>query len=139
MKNRGDRLYRKAQIRKRLIARAIQTYNRNRLGLYGDGLPIERIRKKEELPRSGFCRIGRVLRDDGGGRDRLYRCGFCEWCVDNLTLNSRRKNAAANAAFAEWLVDASLPPVSDALWERIACGKVGLAEALYSLAQLCES
>lgn len=138
MNNRGDRLFRKVQIRKRLVDRAIQTYNRNGAGLYCDGSYIGRIRGKEELPRSGFYRIGRVLRDEGGGRDRIYRCGFCEWCVDNLTYNSRRKDAAANAELAEWLADSSLLPVSDALWDHVTRWKIGLAEVLDLLARLRE-
>lgn len=94
MKNRGDRLFIKAQIRKRLVEKAIREY-------------IALVRTKEEQSNTGYTSLGRVLRNEGKSRKRLYACGtsFCDWCIGNLTRKNRRRDAAMTADFATWLAE----------------------------------
>ncbi|MBC8135019.1 MAG: hypothetical protein H8F28_03925 [Fibrella sp.] len=137
MKNRGDRLYRKAQIKKRLIEKAIREYNRRQAGFRWNGAYIAPVHGPEELPRSGYP-LRLVLRNEGKHRDRIYKClsSRCEWCVGNLTRKNRRRDAAMEADYADWVANHDVGNVADAFWERNTRWRLALAEVLSLLAHL---
>lgn len=140
IKNRGDRLFRKVQIRKRLVDRAIRSYNRNMAGAHCDGSYAERISETKELPKSDYYRIGRILRNEGKNRARVYKCGSsaCEWCVGNLTHKNNCRSAAMDAELSAWANDEHLPFGSDMLWENNKRWQIAVAKVLALITRLSE-
>jgi hypothetical protein len=108
MRSREERRRRKARIKSRLIEMAVEWYSavyaRHRSG---DGKYKEPVIGPEGLPREGYYRLGRVLRNEGRGRSRRYRCGsgYCGWCIGNLTHRTARRHAAMDADLEAWMTD----------------------------------
>ncbi len=140
MKNRGDRLLKKARINQDLVDAAIRNYNRNQSGLREGGTYIPRIHDRADLPKRGYYRIGRILRGEGREHARVYKCGEseCEWCVENLIYKNNRLIEAAYADESAWAAGEHNATTMDVLWEDEKRRRIVFAEVLTLLSGLSQ-